>query len=325
MNLLILSNIVAVPIPALDLDKITTDSDLIVIGRVVSIQKGQMTQVEVNSQKVNCRITDGVIHIESVLKGTVPSNDVKFRMCVPEEFVGWRLPSIQTHGAFFFKTSPTGDLEFTSPYNAFLVALATGVPPGSSAIDAVVAAIGAVLSAPTSTATEKLAAVQSLTRSNSDSSLTALQSALNSSDAAVRLTAASGLLVRNNISGLPPVRDALSHELDALPPGILTNATYGLAEGLRTPKAVPYLVELLHSPSPAVRRAAVSGLMHSQSQDAIAPLLSMVEDPDEKVRYYSVVGLAEITGQMEWRPNPDDFAASGTKYLKHWTEWGQGR
>jgi hypothetical protein len=48
----------------------------------------------------------------------------------------------------------------------------------------------------------------------------------------------------------------------------------------------------------------------------------MLGDSDTKVRYFSVVGLAEITGQLEWRPNPDDFAASSTKYLNHWIAWG---
>jgi hypothetical protein len=51
----------------------------------------------------------------------------------------------------------------------------------------------------------------------------------------------------------------------------------------------------------------------------------MLGDPDTKVRYFSVVGLAEITGQPEWRPKPDDFAAFGTKYVNHWVEWDRNR
>jgi HEAT repeat protein len=85
------------------------------------------------------------------------------------------------------------------------------------------------------------------------------------------------------------------------------------------------LVRLLKSPSAEIRSAAAEGLWRTRSQEAVVPLLSMLVDPDAKVRYFSVVGLAEITGQLEWRPNPDDFAASGKNYVQHWIEWGRNR
>jgi HEAT repeat protein len=65
--------------------------------------------------------------------------------------------------------------------------------------------------------------------------------------------------------------------------------------------------------------------MHTGSNSAIDPLLSALDDLDPMVRYYSVVGLAEITGQTDWRPNIDDFTSDPNRYLKHWHEWSQNR
>jgi HEAT repeat protein len=87
------------------------------------------------------------------------------------------------------------------------------------------------------------------------------------------------------------------------------------------PKAVPTLSELLVSPDAEVRRAVASSLMHIRSPEAINLMISLLDDSDFEARYYVVVGLAETTDQMDWRPNMDNFRGDESKYLKHWLDW----
>ena len=58
--------------------------------------------------------------------------------------------------------------------------------------------------------------------------------------------------------------------------------------------------------------------MMIQSQGAIDPLSRALDDPDLKVRFYAVRGLALITGEQEWTPNEMDFRADPQRYLKYW-------
>ena len=80
--------------------------------------------------------------------------------------------------------------------------------------------------------------------------------------------------------------DALMQEPSKIPDGMRQSLAANIGTWLTDPKAVPKLVKLLKSPSAEIRRAAAEGLWRTHSQEAVAPLLSMLDDPDRKVRYY---------------------------------------
>jgi HEAT repeat protein len=186
----------------------------------------------------------------------------------------------------------------------------------------VLEATQAVIYAPNETLNQKMTALQIISYSKSPTSTGSLRTALSHPEELIRLEAATALVERNDSSGLSLIVDALMQEPSRIPDGMRQSLAANIGTWLTDPKAAPDLVKLLKSPSAEIRRAATEGLWRTDSQVAVVPLLTMLGDSDSKVRYFSVVGLAEITGQLEWRPNPDDFAASSTKYVNHWSEWG---
>ncbi len=171
----------------------------------------------------------------------------------------------------------------------------------------------------------KVTAVYFLSTSRSEASLKELHSALDNPDQELRVRAAGALLQRNDISALPLAVDALLHGFPGASEEAIHNLLYAIAGGLSNEKSVPMVVELLKSPDPQIRRATASALRRTGSEKAISALSSLLGDSDLETRYYAVVGLAEITGQTDWRPNMDDFASDQQRYLNHWRDWARSR
>jgi hypothetical protein len=99
---------------------------------------------------------------------------------------------------------------------------------------------------------------------------------------------------------------------------MLANAIEG---HLKSPEAVPTLATLLGSDEVAVRRVAASVLSDIATPAVIAPLAkTALADPDEDVRYYAVLGLAEATGARE-PPTMPAFKEDESKYVGYWRGW----
>src|SRR5712692_384057 len=113
----------SIPIPALDLDDLTKNSDMIVSGEVLSLQEAGSTTIRVNSSEIRSHILAGRIHVARVLKGETRSPELSFQFYAPEVFVGWRSAELHTFAVFFFRARPTGNFEFTSPYHPFALAI----------------------------------------------------------------------------------------------------------------------------------------------------------------------------------------------------------
>jgi len=254
------------------------------------------------------------------LKGESSPTELRFAFLIPETFVGWRSPALHTSGVFFFKfgRGTSEDLEFTSPYYPFAPAVLGFPPKEETAIDRVISAIGKAMFSPSDKPGMKVTAVYFLSTSRTEASLKELRSALDNPDQELRVRAAGALLQRNDISALPLAVDALLHGFPGASEEAIHNLVYAIAGGVSDEKVVPIIVELLKSSDPQVRRATTSALRRTGSEKAITALSSMLADSDLETRYYAVVGLAEITGQAEWRPNMDDFLSDQKKYLNHW-------
>jgi len=194
--------------------------------------------------------------------------------------------------------------------------VSTGAP-----IDKVIAAIKEVLSSPEATLDQKKRTIFFLSHSKRASGTAALHEALNDSTREVQISAAAALLQRNDTTGLGVAKETLLHGSQITSTELRQNLIYAIAEGIKDPKALPTLGELLVSPDAEVRRAVASSLMHIRSPEAINLMISVLDDSDFEARYYAVVGLAETTDQMHWRPNMDHFRGDESKYLKHWRDW----
>lgn len=312
------------PGPILDVDELTKKADLIVVGQVTSVREIGKEVFQTENERVPVRIMLGELRVDRVLKGTSDASSLRFRFLRPETFIGWRGVQPHSYRVFFLKVSG-GDLEFFSPYYPSLVAV-PGVPAeGSSAVERVVGQLGAVLLSPITSTDQKQEAIYALSRTKSPLATELLRSGLQEKDVLVKVSVTGALLERNEISGLHLAEKALLNPRPDIPRYLLHNLSYGIAEGVKDEKAIPSLTTLLNASTPEVRRAAASALWHTGSRSAIDPLLSALGDSDLEVRYYSVVGLAEITGQSEWRPNMDDFLSDQQRYLNHWRDWARNR
>jgi hypothetical protein len=63
----------------------------------------------------------------------------------------------------------------------------------------------------------------------------------------------------------------------------------------------------------------IEGPFRAFTQDSLRALNGRMIAPDlADGRYYTVVGLAQITGESDWRPTMEQFRTNENKYLDHW-------
>lgn len=156
--------------------------------------------------------------------------------------------------------------------------------------------------------------------------LSALASALKSDNKTLQLNAAIALLQRNDLSGLPIAADLLIHEDSSIPAYLRQNLSSAIGRGVKDARAVPSLTEILRESNDVyARRAAACALRNTGSAIAILPLQNALNDSDSRVRYYAVIGLAEITGSPDWRPLLEDFNSRESYYLQHWKDYPQSK
>lgn len=105
------------------------------------------------------------------------------------------------------------------------------------------------------------------------------------------------------------------------------SAVYWLAlsmeNRLHSENAVPVLSALLASTQVVVRRAAASILSDIASNSVIAPLAaSTLNDPDQQVRYFGVLGLARVASPGKG-PTLAQFHQQEDEMLQHWRSWAR--
>lgn len=316
----------AVIVEILDLDKITNDATLIVAAEVTSVQEIANTTVRVGDREVSAKAMTADLRIASVLKGDIHgASSVTLRFVLPDEFVGWRSITPLSYRVFFLTGGPP-EFKLVSPYNPSVVALPGVEVTQGTPIEHVIAQLSAVLESATGPFEAKSEAVFTLRRTRSAIATRALGRAVDQvKDRRLGLSISAALLERNDISTLPNIETVLLKPDPTVPADVLHNLSYAILIGVKDERAVPALTRLLRAGNAEVRRAAASALMHIGDTSAIDPLASALDDSDHTVQYYAVVGLAEITGQADWRPNTYDFTADPNKYLNHWREWAQKR
>lgn len=314
------------PSPALSLDKLTADASLVAVGQITLVQEVEKTSIHLADRTFTARAMVAELHVDEVLKGNsegTPSS-LRFHFVVPDEFIGWRSITPLSYRVFFL-TESSGELKIADPYFPSVIALpGTETRPGT-AIERVIGQLSAVLESAKAPFQDRQEAVFTLRSSTNPAAVQALRRVVTVQDVTLRLSVAAALLEHNDISTLPFSEDSLLNPDPRVPVYLLRNLSYAISEGIKDERAVPALTRLLHAADAETRRAAASALMHIGSSSCIDPLLSAIGDSDRDVQYYSVVGLAEITGQTEWRPNMDDFMADQKKYINHWREWSRTR
>lgn len=305
-------------IHAIDVAALVESSDLIISGRVTSTSQQGPTHITLPGGSIPGESFLAIISVDETLKGELENANVPVEFAVPDAPAGIRgIPNGQ-YGIFFLQKRTSG-YGVSDPLYPFLPALPGGRPSLGLPLDRVIKKLGEVVGESASTPTEISSALEALARIQGKVSTETLRRALESSTGTVKLQVASKLVARNDLNGLEPVETAL------LRPGPeheqLFPVLAGSLSGLKDPKSIPALKRLLRANNPMITKSVVIALRQSGAKEAIGPLSHLLENSDEQVRYYAVVGLGEITGQDEWTPTFAEFRRNETKYLSYWRDW----
>jgi hypothetical protein len=311
--------LISVPVHSLDLEKATAQADLIVVGRVLSINEEDRTTFEVpTGNLMPATRFRASLRVDHVLKGDLKLHDLFFEFLVPEYPVGLQGVDSGQYSIFFLKKDQNR-WTFFDPANPDLPAVPNSKLPPGTPLDRVTAAVAQVLGSPNSTDRDHFRALDALERLRTDFARDLLRQALERSSGPLRLDIARTLDARGDVVGLVVVEDALLKS-GGLPENVVASLA-GSLRGMKDPSAIPSLSRLAGSNDPRVRLGAAVALRQTASSAAIQPLTHLLNDSDSQVLYYAVVGLGEITHQDEWTPAMDEFEQHKDRYLEYWRNW----
>lgn len=302
----------------LNLAKLEGDSDVVVLGQVLSVVGQGASRLDLGSGPIEAVDYDAALRIDYVLKGGAKSQTLTLRFSIPNMPLGLQAVTSGQYGIFFL-TNSQNRLRFTDPMYPCLPAINRPKAPAGSVIDQVTVIVGESLESGLLSVSDRYKALDALSGLQTPLAHNVLRHALTSTSIEVRLDVARSLVAHDDIAGLELVEHALNN-----PSGLTTETFSNLAgslAGLRNPESVPALRRLLTLSDQRITRAAVVALRQSHSSSALQPLSSQLGNPEQQVRYYAVVGLGEITGQDEWTPSYNEFTAHESKYVEHWREW----
>lgn len=310
------------PLPALDLEVLTNEANQIVVGQVVAVWEIEPTTVEMHGQSIRAIRMGARLRGDRVIKGQSDQPVLHFEFLVTD-FSSYARILPKQYGMFFLRLKAPQQYLVSNPYYPFIVASPNPLVSEGSVFDKVVAEVAHVLRLNVSRA-ERSQAIEALKNVRLESATLALRRAASDPDTSLRLQAIAALLWRNDISSLDTAVSVLLNPSPSAERQLLANLAASV-EGIKDPRAIPLLTNLIAARDTLTRRAAASALRHTAATSALKPLSTALKDPDREVRYQAVIGLAEITGQYEWGPSIELFQRDEQRYLAHWREWAKTR
>ena len=308
-------------VPSLDLNTLVSESDLIVVGQVTAVSERERTSIDAGGGYIEVTRMAASLSPNRVLKGQTNDATIYFEF-VKRDLSPFKLVEARQFGIFFLKNR-SGVFTVTNPYYSFLVAGRSQPIDAGNVLENVVSEFANVirLNMPRRA---RIEAIEALRHVSSKTATEVLREAAGNPDLSVRMRAHTALLWRNDISAMSEAVDLLLKP----PPGaeefLLTNLATSV-EAVSDPDAIVLLKRLRTARQANIRRATAGALRSTRAEAAIQPLILCLSDSDRDVRYHAVIGLAEITGQLNWGPSTDMFQRDEQTYLEHWKLWGQTR
>jgi hypothetical protein len=304
------------PGPVLDVADLVAKSDLVPIGQVISIEEKLPASNDATRDDQDTHIMTATMRVDQWLKGISTSSQITFEFAFP----GSTGISPRSYRMVFLKKQPTG-FTFASGYYPSLPAVPEIALRHVTAVENVIEQLQAVTQNRNGSIEEKQQALFALQTLRLPDATAALKIALQDKTPDLRLIAAAALLERNDVSAMPIAESALIDRPRGVPSYFFHNIAYAISQGVSDEHAVSALVRLMQVPDLETRRASASALWHTHSRSAIPGLIQALNDEDFEVRYYGVVGLAEVTGESDWHPNMEVFRSDEARYLQHWHDW----
>jgi hypothetical protein len=305
---------------SLDLPALIDSSDLIVTGRVTYVSEEGSASVNISGASIPGRRVQAILAADEVLKGTIATQNLPLEFVVPAARSGVQAIPRGQYGIFFLlRGAPGSAYTVADPVYPFLPAVSGGRITTGPFIDRVTAKLGEVLGDQRSTEGDISTALGTLARIPGKTVNDTLRVALETSTGDSRLLIASKLVVRNDIAGLEVVENALLDPAERS--NYLFSTLAASLAGLKDPRSIPALKRLIETNDPRIIKSAAIALRQSGTAAALDPLSALLDNEDEQVKYYAVVGLGEITEQSEHTPAFNEFHEHEAKYLSYWREW----
>jgi hypothetical protein len=305
-------------IRTLDVSSLVSQADIIVIGQIISVTDRGPTTFDLGGGPIPATAFEAVLDVDQLLKGSPHAQNLLVDFDLPQTPIGIQSVKSGQYGLFFL-VALQNRLRFADPMYPSLPAVRNVKLAQGAVRDQVTVALGQVLTAPQVPDADLFWALDALGRLKTDLARDTLRQALKTSSGNIRLDVARTLVARNDMSGLPIVEDALLHPA-GLSESMFSNLAGSLG-GLKDANSIPTLKRLLETNNQEIIKGAVIALRQSGTADALAPLSHLLDNSDERARYYAVVGMGEITRQDEWTPAFDEFRDHEAKYLSYWRDW----
>ena len=291
----------------LDLERLTSKADLIIIGRVNSVTNGERATA--------------TLSVDKVVKGEAGAPTVDFQF-FPDRPSAYVRVQPKVFGMFFLKRNEAGSgYEVLDPMYPAVIAPANAVISTEEGLDRTVNIVGQVLLNNRDAADRRIA-VSVISSARNDRATALLRQGVKDSDTVVKMQSISALLNRGDIETLEIAERTLLRPPAGTEQYLLDNISAAL-EGIKDPQAIPALQRLLRSSNARARQAVAAALRQMRSPEAIEGLVIALGDNDRDVRYEAVIGLSEFTGQNG--PSIDTFASNEQHYLDHWKAWARNR
>ncbi len=264
------------------------------------------------------------LQVLRAIKGRVEKSVLTVSYFVPEVPMAYSGVAVDDVGVFFLRHD-NNQYRFTSVYYPFLLASKRCAGNAEAPLRSLVSEFQCALNDADATSIRHLAVVDALNSIRTEDATVLLKLASASPEPAIRWRAIASLLLRNDITELNVAVTVLTGSSGSGLENTSHNLAFAIAAGVRNPEAIPSLRRMLHSTDVIVRRASAEAMRSMRSATAIDGLIELLNDSDPQVRYFGVIGLAEITGDDEWAPSTDYFIQNEAAFLLHWREWAKAR
>lgn len=313
------------PLPSLNLPTLTKDSNLIAIGKIISVQDAGENILSWRGHSIPVQSKLAKMQVSRVLKGQTSESMITFEFVKTIRVsIGFKDVRVGQFGMFFLKLNAKNGFTVTDYYYPYIVAAIATPGAVSGDFERVIAEVANVLALPQTTSADKIQAIDVLDPIHTSSTLESLQLAANSDNTSVKLRSIAALLRRNNISKLGAAEKILLYPPKGIDSYLIVNLAHALTK-IRNPKAIPALARLLESSNTVVRQSSAYAIRHTGGDAAIKPLTKALYDSDRDVRYQAVMGLAVITEQYSWGPALDGYESNEQHYLTYWRKWAARR
>ena len=186
----------------LDLQVLTREADLIVIGRVDAIDDKGPTVKDVAGQRVEAERMVATLSINRLIKGQTNQPVLSFEFLIPSTHLDYHEIKVSQFGMYFVRKTAQGGYDVLNSDYPFIIVPAKATVADGNDLDKVVGVIGLFLTEPKSSVYERREAVHILNSARTELATRILRQATQDSDTTVRLQALCALLKSNDISML---------------------------------------------------------------------------------------------------------------------------